>query len=54
MIGYFFFFNYQSAAVVNSLTSTGDIYLNRDTTRSNNEPVGLDPAPTTAEGCHCR
>lgn len=39
-------FNYQSASVPHSLYSTGKVYLDRDATGTDNEPVGLDPSPT--------
>jgi hypothetical protein len=39
--------NYQSEKVPTSLTSTGTIYLQRDTTGSDNLPVGLDFLETT-------
>ena len=35
-------FNYQSAQVPCSLTSTGKVYVDRATTGSDTEPVGLD------------
>lgn len=38
--------NFQSHAVPASLTTTGSVYLDRDTTGSDTAPVGLDPAPT--------
>lgn len=35
-------FNYQSELVQNGLTSSGECYINRDTTGSDEPPVGLD------------